>query len=157
MDGIENPSEMTTGDRTTDHHRKRFNGHSDPRPDGHRVLVIDDDDTIRDSTSAILAAVGYQVSKAEDGMTAMSRLATESFKVVVTDLEMPLLNGYRLCTWLKKESPETIAIIMTGKGQSDVANLMITGLVDHWIFKPFGVHELYGAFDSLGLPVYPQR
>ena len=157
MDEIEDPIEMTTANRGTDRHRKQFNGHSDPGPVDCRVLVIGDDNVICDSTATILTAVGYCVSKAGDGMTAMSRLATESFKVVVTDLEMPLLNGYRLCTWLKKESPETIAIIMTGKDQSNVANLMTTGLVDHWIFKPFGLDELYGALDSLGLPVYPQR
>ena len=157
MDEIEDPIEMTTANRGTDRHRKKFNGHSVRRPVDYRVLVIGDDDAICDSAAAILTAVGYRVSKAVDGITAMSRLATESFKLVVTDLEMALLNGYRLCTWLKKESPETIAIIMTGKDQFDVANLMATGLVDQWIFKPFGVHELYGALDSLGLPVYPQR
>jgi PleD family two-component response regulator len=157
MGEVEDPIKITTPNIKTNPYRSRSSVRSEPRHLDFKVLVIDDDDTICDSTAAILTAVGYRVSRAGDGMTAMSRLATDGYKVVITDLETPMLNGYRLCTWLKKESPETHTIIMTGKRPSDVAKFMITGLVDHWIFKPFRVHELYGALDSLGLPIYPCR
>ena len=153
MDKNEDPIEMTTANRGTDRHRNRFNGHSDPRPVDYRVLVIDEDDAIRNSIAKILSAMGYRVSKAENGMIAMSLLATDSYNVVVTDLEMPLLNGYRLCTWLKKESPDTKVIIMSSGCEAEVVKFMATGRVDRWMFKPFGVSELSCAFDELGLPV----
>lgn len=134
-------------------HRRERSGRPETRSVDYRVLVIDDDDTIRDSIAKILTALGYRVTKAENGMMAMSLLATDSYNVVVTDLEMPLLNGYRLCTWLKKKSPDTKLIIMSSGCEAEVAEFMTTGLVDRWMFKPFGVSELSCVFNDLGLPI----
>ena len=157
MSKSEAPIAPTTSNIKSHLNHRPISSHIKIQPSDYRVLVIDDDNTICDLLDTILTTVGFDVSKAGDGMNAMSLLATDVYDLLITDLEMPLLDGYRLCTWLKKESPDTIAIIMTGKSPIDVAKFMATGLVDHWIFKPFGSHELYSAIDSLGLPVFPRQ
>ena len=133
--------------------QRRIRNRTKHLPDNMRVLVIDDNKTVRETVAKILSAIGYNASKAEDGMTAMSRLASEQYELVITDLDMPMLDGYRLCTWLKQESPDTITIIMTGSADAENLERMATGAVDRWILKPFGLTDLCGALDDLGLPV----
>ena len=137
--------------------RRSIRGRKEDRPEYYRALVIDDNDAVRDTVAKLLAAIGYQASKAEDGLTAMSLLASQNYDLVITDLEMPLLDGYRLCSWLNQESPDTTTIIMTGSRENEIPALMATGLIDRWILKPFGLSELRGVLDELDLPVSRRR
>lgn len=132
--------------------RSRVSRHAENRPVDCRVLVVDDDAIICGSVAKILETFGYTVSKAEDGIAAMSHLATSQYDLVITDFEMPMMDGYRLSTWLKQESPRTIAIVMTGSCQAEVNQFMATGLVDRWLFKPFRLKELREALHKFGLP-----
>ena len=153
MNEFKGPIESPVAKAKQDVGQRRIRNRIKDLPDNIRVLVIDDNETVRETVARILSAIGYNASKAEDGMTAMSRLASEEYHLVVTDLDMPMLDGYRLCTWLKQESPDTITIIMTGSADAENLERMATGAVDRWILKPFGLTELCGALDDLGLPV----
>ena len=131
---------------------QKLNPRAEKRPAAYRALVVDNDDAVRDTVATILNTFGFRVTKAGDGMTAMSCLATTGFDLVITDLKMPSLNGYRLCAWLKQELSDVIVIIMTACCQAEVAEFMTTGVADRWIFKPFGVNALCAALDELGMP-----
>jgi CheY-like chemotaxis protein len=65
---------------------------------GHRVLVVEDDESIRESLRIILQDEGYQVDVAENGLAALDRLETEAPPaLVIVDLVMPVMNGWELC------------------------------------------------------------
>lgn len=131
---------------------RRFSRHAENQPANFRVLVVDDDTNICDAVTKILVSFGYEVSQADDGITAMSHLATSQYDLVITDFEMPLMNGYRLSAWLKQESPNTIVVIMTAACEAEVYQYMVTGVVDKWLFKPFGTKVLCEALNTVGLP-----
>ena len=52
------------------------------------------------------------------------------------------MDGYTLSGWLKQKSTDTKVIVMTGNNHADVVNYMDTGIVDHWLFKPFSLTKL---------------
>ncbi|AMV71243.1 hypothetical protein JCM30471_30820 [Desulfuromonas carbonis] len=110
------------------------------RPSERTVLVVDDDKLIRTMLGDILSGAGYRVLKAKDGMEAFKQVIAQSPHVIISDLEMPLLNGYGLLGALQN-IPETsfIPVIMiTGKAKSEEDELKAfqTGFFDV-IFKPF--------------------
>lgn len=132
--------------------RRRSSLHAAKPSTGFRVLVIDDNATIRDAVALILESFGCIVSKAEDGIAAMSIMAVDQFDLVVTDFDMPFMNGYRFSTWLKSEFPKTLIVIMTASCQAEIEQFVTTGVVDKWLFKPFGRDELCEVLHKFDLP-----
>lgn len=110
------------------------------RPDRPTVLVVDDDKLIRTMLTDILEPAGYRVLAARDGMDGFKQVISQSPHVIISDLEMPLLNGYGLLSALQN-IPETsfIPVIMiTGKAKNEEEELKAfqTGFFDV-ILKPF--------------------
>lgn len=112
-------------------------------------LVVDDTDAVRQLVGNLLEELGFQVDTARDGAEALQKFGVRRYDLVVSDLEMPKLNGYFLAARIKSISPGTKTIIMTGRSRSEVSNLMIMPMVDAWLFKPFKLHELLGVLDYL--------
>jgi DNA-binding NtrC family response regulator len=81
-----------------------------------KILVVDDEQIIRESISFILKKEGYNVSEAENGRIAREKLLAEPFDLVITDLEMPELKGIELLGHITKMSPEISVIIITAYG-----------------------------------------
>lgn len=70
---------------------------ADPTPDARAmILVVDDDDGVRDVVSQVLTDEGYRVRQAADGLAALTALETESVQLVLTDVQMPRLGGLAL-------------------------------------------------------------
>jgi CheY-like chemotaxis protein len=110
------------------------------RPDRPTVLVVDDDQLFRAMLTGILEKVGYQVLTARDGLEAFKVVIAQCPHVIISDLEMPLLNGYGLLSALQN-IPETsfIPVIMiTGRARDEEEELKAfqTGFFDV-IMKPF--------------------
>jgi len=80
---------------------------------GH-VLVVDDEATIRDSTSMLLRAAGYEVRTAEHGFDAILQLATAPADVVISDLNMPQMSGFEFMSVLRRRFPEIVVIAISG-------------------------------------------
>lgn len=78
------------------------------------ILVVDDDVLIREAFAASLAAEGFAVSTAEDGVAALMALAEEPVDLVVTDLRMPRLDGYTLISHLRRLAPSLPVLAITG-------------------------------------------
>jgi len=79
-----------------------------------KVLVVDDRKSVREATALFLKAVGHQVSEAADGKEALAKMLSEKFDFILTDLEMPGMNGDELTRRIKNSSPETRVAIYTG-------------------------------------------
>jgi CheY-like chemotaxis protein len=85
-------------------------------PLGKRVLVIDDDDAVRQSLCAILTARGYEALEAESGLSALECLLqfTESIDAVILDLHMPGMNGREVLAALRSIHPHMPVILASG-------------------------------------------
>ncbi len=107
-----------------------------------RILLIDDDPAVCDSTAAILRAHGHSVTSATDGDRALKQLSTESFDLVITDIMMPIMDGIEVIRELRMRQPNLKIIAMSGGGRgAQFAYLHAAGKLgaDAILEKPF--HE----------------
>jgi DNA-binding NtrC family response regulator len=79
-----------------------------------RILIVDDDECIRTLMSLVLAEVGYQVSSAEDGFSALRKISRESPESLLSDLNMPGMFGFELLWVVRRRLPAILAIAMSG-------------------------------------------
>jgi DNA-binding NtrC family response regulator len=102
-----------------------------------RVLVIDDEESIRTVCRQLLESAGYSISTAQDGEQALEKIRQESFDVALLDLRMPGLPGLEVLKRLKQESPNTAVIIITGFATIDSAVETIKSGAYDYLPKPF--------------------
>jgi two-component system response regulator PilR (NtrC family) len=106
------------------------------------ILIVDDEDIIRESLLFILGKEGYRVRDAANGRIAMEIIKEESFDLVLTDLEMPEMKGIELLENINRFSPETLVMIITAYGSIDTAIAALRqGAVDY-VLKPVEFDEL---------------
>jgi len=101
------------------------------------ILVIDDEESMRDSCRQVLSRVGHTVVAAEDGSIGLTMLKKESFDLIILDLKMPGLGGIEVLKRVKEDDPEAIVVVITGYATVDSAvEAMKNGAYD-FIPKPF--------------------
>jgi DNA-binding NtrC family response regulator len=81
------------------------------------ILVVDDEEDVRDVLQGILESADYRVTTAADGNEASKLLAAEKFSIVLTDLLMPDRDGIEVVGELRKKYPSTPVIVMSGGGR----------------------------------------
>ena len=116
---------------------------------GRRCLVVDDDTKIMHLVADMLAELGYQVDMAENGSKAMQKIRVRPYDIVLSDLEMPLANGFLLASRIKSHSSDIRTMLMTGRCHAEVPGLMTPAVVDAWLFKPFNLDELCRVLEDL--------
>jgi DNA-binding response OmpR family regulator len=110
-----------------------------------KILVIEDDERVRMLLRDILLYAGHRVIEASDGESGMRYLEGGQFDIVLTDLGMPLINGWEVAKWVKKRAPEVPVFLITGWGTHlDEEKIRESG-VDLIIGKPFQVNEILEA------------
>jgi two-component system response regulator PilR (NtrC family) len=103
-----------------------------------RVLVVDDDETIRDTLYELLAE-NYICQTAETAEKAFARLEADSYDVVLTDISMPGLSGLELLGHVRQKFPDTPVIIISGiSDQEHAQGLIRLGAFD-FLLKPFSL------------------
>jgi len=106
------------------------------------ILIVDDEDIIRESLSFVLTKEGYRVQSAANGREALEKVKAGSFDVVLTDLEMPEMKGIELLENITRFSPETMVVIITAYGSIETAIAALRkGAIDY-ILKPVEFDEL---------------
>lgn len=107
-----------------------------------KVLVVDNEKSMRDFLSIVLKKEGYFVETAEDGDQALKVLEKDIFDLVLTDMKMPRMSGLDLLKALKELSSETIIIMMTAYASAETAvEAMKEGAYDY-LTKPFQIDEV---------------
>ena len=106
------------------------------------ILIVDDEEIIRESLSFILTKEGYKVKEASNGRVALERIKEESFDLVMTDLEMPEMKGIELLEQVSRYSPETLVVIITAYGSIDTAIAALRQGAMDYILKPVEFDEL---------------
>ena len=112
-----------------------------------RVLVVDDQESMRDVLVECLEFGGYEACSASTGEEGMEALDRQSIGLVITDHLMPGMNGFEF-TKLIRESYDIPVIMLTGMGQPDEADSYVE-VVDAYLSKPIGVHELLDKIESV--------
>ncbi|UCE86713.1 MAG: sigma-54-dependent Fis family transcriptional regulator [Deltaproteobacteria bacterium] len=107
-----------------------------------RILIVDDDDALRDSLQLVLSAEGYEVLVAADGPSALTRIDESPTDVVLCDLRMPGVDGLELIPQLLRRAPGSTVILMSAYGTSELAiEAMQLGAYDY-LAKPFEPSEV---------------
>ncbi len=114
-----------------------------------RILIVDDEEIVRESLSEWLAKDGYTVATAEDGPTAIARLNRERWSILLVDMKMPEMDGLQVLEEAKKLQPEVVAIIMTAYATVDTAVSAIKLGAYDYIVKPFDPEELSLMVDKI--------
>jgi DNA-binding NtrC family response regulator len=102
-----------------------------------RVLVVDDEPTLRRAVARMLGAKGFEVLTAEDGASAMAVLAHERLDVALVDLRMPHVDGMQLLQHIKEERPDVEVVMMTAFGDVETAVNAVRAGAYHFLTKPF--------------------
>jgi chemosensory pili system protein ChpA (sensor histidine kinase/response regulator) len=125
-------------------------GADDRRP---RVLLVDDSLSVRKFVGQMLDKAGFDVTTANDGAEALARLGEREFDVMVTDLEMPRLNGYELLEDVRRR-PSTrdlpVVILTTRSGAKHQSLARQLG-INHYVTKPVSEEEFVRLIESLTL------
>ena len=107
-----------------------------------KILVVDDEQSLREVLSIMLKRAGYAVTSVSDGEEAIEQLQKEIFDLVITDLRMPKVDGMEVLRAVKSASPETVVLIITAFATADSAvEAMKRGAYDY-LTKPFQVDEV---------------
>jgi DNA-binding response OmpR family regulator len=114
-----------------------------------KVLLVEDEAALADGVARGLKAEGFEVEIAYDGLTGLARAREDDIEVVVLDIMLPGLNGYRVCRTLREEGIGTPILMLTAKsGEYDEAEALDTG-ADDFLSKPFSFVVLVARIRAL--------
>jgi DNA-binding NtrC family response regulator len=109
---------------------------------GHVILIVDDEEGLREGLRMLLEGEGYTVVSAEAGEEALQILQQSHIDLVVTDMRMPGMNGIELLKNIRQRYGDLGVIILTGYGQIEsYIEAMNFGAIEY-VSKPFKVDEL---------------
>jgi CheY-like chemotaxis protein len=115
---------------------------------GEKILVVDDNNFLRIAVAKMLSLLGYEVLSADSGENGLSLFLKNKFDIVLSDYDMPGMDGVALACSIKRSSPHTPVVIMTGAGRETVLSRKTTA-VDEVISKPFTLAEIDETIHSL--------
>ena len=107
-----------------------------------RILVVDDDESIRKTLVTILEEKGYVVDTAKNGKEAIERSKTRFYNLLLIDIRLPDMEGTKLLTTLKDTTPRIIKIIMTGYPSLQNAIEAVNKDADAYMLKPLNMNEV---------------
>jgi DNA-binding NtrC family response regulator len=114
-----------------------------------RILVVDDEMSIRESLSGWLQQDGYQVETAPGGPEALAKTQENHYDIMLLDVKMPEMDGLTLLKRLKEQDPDTLIVMMTAHGDiHDAVEAMRLGAYDY-LLKPFELEELSFTIEKL--------
>ena len=107
-----------------------------------RILIVDDDQGMREFMDIMLTKEGYDVTSAEDASRALALCDKKDFDLIVTDLRMPRMDGIEFLKKIKDQKPETTVILVTAYASGETAvNAMKEGAYDY-VEKGGSIEEL---------------
>ena len=116
------------------------------------ILVVDDDPVIRDLVSQVLAAAGYHVLSAQDGLEAMETIADDCPDLIITDVNMPVIDGGTLVGIMRAREETKHAPVLGITALTDLRRANDAYFTDV-IHKPFDIDDLVRTVDRLlGVP-----
>lgn len=112
------------------------------------ILVVDDEQMLREAISSYLESKGFRILTAESGAEALAIFDRESVQFVVLDLMLPDLSGEEVCMQLRKMSRVPILMLTAKTAEEDLLNGLYIG-ADDYLTKPFSLKELYARIEVI--------
>ena len=110
--------------------------------DKERILVVDDEEAVREMVSKIIHLIGHEAVTAGSGKEALEILKNEPFSILITDIRMPEIDGFELMKAVRNQFPDTYIICMTGHGGSYTYTDVVGEGAKDYITKPFTIDEM---------------
>lgn len=116
-----------------------------------RILAVDDQLTIRELVSAVLTPHGHDVDTAEDGMAALKRVENNHYDLIISDVNMPNMNGISLVGKIRQinQFKYTPILMLTTESGNDIKSTARSIGASGWLTKPFDSNRLSGAVKKL--------
>ena len=114
-----------------------------------RVLVVDDQRSMRLTLAGIIEDQGHEVIEVEDGYQAIAATSRTHFDLVFMDIKMPGINGVQAFREIKKTSPGTVVVMMTGFAVEDLVEEALTEGAFAVVYKPFEIDHVIGLMESV--------
>jgi DNA-binding response OmpR family regulator len=114
-----------------------------------RVMVVDDDVTVREVVVTYLRAAGYDVGEAADGEAALEQLRAEPADLLVLDLMLPGIDGLEVCTRIRARGDDVPVIMLTALGSETDRVVGLERGADDYVTKPFSPRELVLRVESV--------
>ena len=106
-----------------------------------RILLVEDDPSIREVTAMGLGAAGFEIVTAADGVEGLDRFKAEAFDLVLLDVMLPRLDGYEVCRQIRRTSTIPVVMLTARADTMDVVVGLEAG-ADDYVRKPFDLPEL---------------
>jgi DNA-binding response OmpR family regulator len=113
-----------------------------------KILVVDDEPAVRASLQEILEQEGHHVTAAASGQEALAVLDAEAFDLVLVDLKMEGIDGMEVMARVKKETPDTVVIMLTAYGTLDSAVGALRHGAHDYLLKPSSVEEIVASVET---------
>jgi len=107
-----------------------------------RVLIVDDEQALREVWTLGLRDFGHTVETAGDGMDGIKMIGTQSFDVILLDINMPRLNGVEFLKRIRATEPDLPILAVTAVSDSKLAKSVIEAGANAILYKPIGLEEL---------------
>jgi len=120
-----------------------------------KILIVDDFATLRMSLRSVLEQLGYsEIDEAEEGQEAVSKLKEKDYDLIISDIDMPLMNGFELLNHIKKDDNlKNIPIIfITAEAEREKIVEAIKAGLDAYITKPFSISTLQQKIETIFNP-----
>ncbi|QBK04349.1 DNA-binding response regulator [Hylemonella gracilis] len=125
------------------------------------ILLVEDDELLRDSVSDLLVQAGHHTLACADGLSAQQQLSTEAVDAVLLDLGLPGIDGMRLLRWIRERFESLPVLILTARDSIDHRVEGLMAGADDYLTKPFGNAELSARLQALlrraRLPAFEAR
>ena len=107
-----------------------------------KILVVDDQESVRDILSNMLTREGYEVITAPTGSEALEKIKEKNFSLVISDIKMPKMDGFGVLRGVKSTNPNIPVIFLTAVGEKEIViQAMKEGVADY-IEKPFQLNKV---------------
>lgn len=107
-----------------------------------RILIVDDDDEIRELLEFDVAQSGYFVDTASDGKDGLTKALNNSYDLIILDVMMPKMNGFDVCKNIRQAKLSIPILMLTAKGTIDDKTVGFDCGADDYLVKPFDVQEV---------------
>ena len=108
----------------------------------YKILIADDDNEIRDLLEFDISHSGYEVDCAKDGMEALEKAMSNKYDVILLDVMMPKMNGFEVCSNIRKSGKKTPVLLLTAKGTIGDKTQGFECGADDYLVKPFDIREV---------------
>ncbi len=119
----------------------------EPAPEATKVLIVDDDPSVRDVIGVLLAEEGYSCTTAAGSEEALAAARESTFHLVISDVKMPGKDGFWLLDRLRKERPDTAVVMLTAFGDTEAAVECLRRGASDYLLKPPKITDLVRSIE----------